>query len=274
MHLPYKIMLLLLLACISACTTPPVNHSFSVSIRDANADLKRMKSDPRPLPRPLLILSGISEPGIAPLMLSDSFEKTSDDHRIISVTFPILANMEECRQIVIHTVEKNFPCDDPSFTTEVDVIGLSMGGVIGRFSASTIPLAYPSASHKKLRIHRLFTIGSPHRGANLADLPPLNSQHIDLRKDSDFIKRLNTPGVDGAGPGGYRIVAYCRLEDGIVGAANSAPPHQTPRWVHRPFFEPGHVGSMFDVRIIADIARQLRNEEPWSHDPPQPLPAT
>ena len=58
----------------------------------------------------------------------------------------------------------------------------------------------------------------------------------------------------------------------MVSEENTAPYNQQTRWVSRPAFGFGHFGAMTDARIIADIARRLRNEEPWSQDPPEPLP--
>ncbi|MDX1563978.1 MAG: hypothetical protein R3236_01175 [Phycisphaeraceae bacterium] len=49
-----------------------------------------------------------------------------------------------------------------------------------------------------MKIARLFTLSSPHRGAQMAAIPPLTAQHLDLRIGGRFIENLNAPGRDGS----------------------------------------------------------------------------
>jgi hypothetical protein len=63
-----------------------------------------------------------------------------------------------------------------------------------------------------------------------------------------------------------------RLGDIIVGAPNAAPEGLTPRWLPGEPLQDSHIGAMLDKRIIADVARRLRGEQPLTSDPPQPLP--
>ncbi len=64
---------------------------------------------------------------------------------------------------VIDAVDQKFPSSDPEVTTEVDVIGYSMGGLAARYAA--MPATAVNLSKRRLQIGRLFTISSPHRGA-------------------------------------------------------------------------------------------------------------
>jgi len=77
----------------------------------------------------------------------------------------------------------------PACTSEVDVIGVSMGGVVGRCAAAPPPAGRLG---KRLKIARLFTISSPHRGAVMASLlPPLIGPiQLELRKESTFLRAL------------------------------------------------------------------------------------
>ena len=262
-------------ASVAACAPTVANKSFPLTIEQARSDLWRIKADPISLARPLVIISGYADPGVSPALLSREFRQITGDDRIATVVLPPWVTMDECRRLVVREVERRFPSQDPKHTVEVDVIGLSMGGVVARYAASDLAPAEPEAVRgKRLRPKRLFTIGSPHRGADLAALPALTKQHAALRGDSEFLTRLNAPGADGSGPLTYEIVAYTRLEDGIVGEHNTAPPNQVARWVPRPPLETGHYGSMHDPRITADIARWLRNEQPWAKAPLEPLPTS
>ena len=100
-------------------------------------------------------------------------------------------------------------------------------------------------------------------------MPAVTRQHRDLRANFAFLGRLNTDG----GGSACQIVAYVPLHDAIVGGRNTAPPGQVVRWVPRPVLGLSHIGATTEPRILADIARRLRNEPPWSTDPPEPLPA-
>ena len=115
---------------------------------------------------------------------------------------------------------------------------------------------------------RLFTISTPHRGADLAALPTWDARQIDMRAGSDLLRQL-----DAALPTTrYSVYPYVRLGDVLVGAANTAPPGTTPWWVANQPLSLPHAGAYTDPRIVADIARRLRHEPPFTTDPPAPLP--
>ena len=246
------------------------NASFSVSNEQAQRVLKGMRAEPKPLERPLVVLAGFCDPGIATTHLTKEFRRLTGDRRVIGVTFLWCGDFDACRKQVIAAVDKAFPNDDPTWTAEVDVVGVSMGGLVGRYAA-VAPTADPDA--RRLRMARLFTIGTPHRGAALAIMPTLHQLQIDMRADSRFLRRLGAAeSTDDMAPA-YRVLPYVRLGDSIVGAQNSAPHGMTPYWVPGEMFQDSHIMAMLDARIIADVARRLRGEEPFAQDPPQPLPS-
>jgi pimeloyl-ACP methyl ester carboxylesterase len=201
--------------------------------------------------------------------LTKEFRRLTGDRRVIGVSFLWCGDFDACRRDVIAAVDKAFPSDDPNWTTEVDVVGVSMGGLVGRYAAVT-PAADPDA--RRLRMARLFTIGTPHRGAALAVLPTLHQLQIDMRADSRFLRRLDAAESGDDTAPSYQVVPYVRLGDSIVGAANSAPFGMTPYWVPGEAFQDSHMMAITDARIIADMARRLRGETPLAQDPPQPLP--
>ncbi len=123
---------------------------------------------------------------------------------------------------------------------------------------------------RRLRIARLFTIASPLSGASLAKVGHLNQLHIDLRPGSEFIKYIDS----NSAPAAYELYAYARLHDHLVGEEYSAPAGQNPLWLAGLPLEDAHLGAVCDVRILADIGRRLRYEQPFSKEPITPLPPT
>jgi pimeloyl-ACP methyl ester carboxylesterase len=262
------------LACIALVVTTiaggcaarrGANPSFNVTADEAQRALREMERSPRPLSRPVVVLDGMGPP-LAASHLAGVLRRVTGDDRIVSVQFAFCGSLDACRRRAVAAVEKQFPSDDPNWTTEVDVIGISMGGVVGRNAAA--PLA-EGQTGKRLKVARLFTISSPHRGALMAALPPLiGPLQLELRQDSRFLRSLSEREDRRA----YELVSYARLGDWVVGDANTAPEGVQPHWVPTPPLQDAHLLAFSDARIVADIARRLRDEPPFATDPPVPLP--
>ena len=275
-----------------------VNRSFAVRSPDAQAALAEMADDREPLARPVVVLGGYSDPGIAAPRLAAELRKVLAERegaRVITVSFPFCVSFDQCRDRVIRAVDKLFPNpDDPTKTAEVDVIGISMGGLVARHAAA--PEGGGTEGARRLNVRRLFTVSSPHRGARLAALPTFSFGRLqgDMRAGSDFLTALDerecaaalaasaARAEDGVGGGppdpfayiDYELYPYVRLGDGIVGPENAAPAGMTPIWVPSLPLQDPHILASSDARIIADIARHLRDEPPFATYPPQPLPGT
>ena len=132
-----------------------------------------------------------------------------------------------------------------------------MGGLVARYAA--LPTD-PDAGHpRRLRVRRLFTIATPHNGAQLAPLGGLVSATArQMRHGSDFLERLNAALPDAE----YDLIPYVRLGDFTVGPPWAAPPGRTPYWVsNRPLQLP-HVMAFLDARFRADIVARLRGDQP------------
>jgi pimeloyl-ACP methyl ester carboxylesterase len=258
--------LTLLLAACSA--DRPLNPSFPLTVARADEAYQQMKEHPKPLERPLVIALGFADPGVGGATLTSRLLRVLKMHdeekpRFAKVVFWSDATFDACRRRLIARIEQAWPCDDAEFTTEVDVIGISMGGLVARYAAMP-----RNDGGKRLRIRQLFTISTPHRGAAMATLPSLDRRVIDMRADSPFLHSLSeaSSSVD------YELIPYVRLDDAIVGAVNAAPPGQGPWWIANIPGQPAHLLASSDPRIVADIARRLRNEQPFTTDPPAPLP--
>ena len=256
-----------LVALLMGCAgTGAENPSFDVSVSEAREALQKMEAEPAQLERPVVVLAGLFDPGIASWNLARQLRNLTGDDRIISVAFPLTWNFDACRERAIASVEEAFPSEDAAWTTEVDVVGISMGGLVARYAA--MEREEQDEPARRLRIARLFTIGTPHQGAALAAAPTLDARQRAMRKDSDFLKELNERHEDTE----YQLYPYVRLGDRMVGAENAAPPGETPWWVPARFLQPDHLTAAMDPRIIADIARRLRGEFPFTSEPREPLP--
>jgi hypothetical protein len=254
------ILAVLLLCPIGGCG--PRNPSFPLSANQANIELSQMRRDPKPLERPLIIVAGYGDPGFADAHLAEKMGPCLDDDRIARVSFSGAETFDDCRRMLIESVDAQFPGTDPARTVEVDVVANSMGGVIARYAAD------PSVGDRYLWVARLFTISAPHRGAQMANVPFANELVVDMRPGSEFLEGLNERNRDPD----YELIPYARIGDTWVGEENTAPPGEVPWWVPNRAFEPAHLTAYGDPRIIADILRRLRGETPYTTEPRAPWP--
>lgn len=239
-----------------------VNPSFSVSPDDAEQAIAAMRADPKPQARPLVIVGGFADPGIGPWRVAMDYTKPFESPRVITVTSTFGSDMLDCRRRMIEAVDKAYPTDDPNETVEVDVIGLSMGGLVARYAAA------PAAGERRLRVARLFTISSPHAGAVLARVPTWDQKVLQMREGSAFLSELSK--LDESAT--YELFCYTRLRDSTVGEHLAAPPGRIAWWVDTPPAHSAHVGAALDPRIEADILRRLRNEPAYATLPAAALP--
>ncbi len=260
---------MLAIALVGGCSADrPLNPLFPLTLGEAKAALHLMRSEPRPLERPVVVAGGIHDPGFVAQGIARTLRQvTQQDEMVISVSFfgHGAGTFDECRERLVDAVDRAFPTDDPHLTVEVDVIGSSMGGIVARHAARR-----RDDGGKRLRIRRLFTISTPHQGATMAALPTLDQRQIDMRPGSAFLAALNAE----PHAADYDLHPYTRLGDLIVGPERSAPPGLHPRWVANLPLSFSHLGASHDPRILADIARRLRGERPFSSRPQAVTPET
>lgn len=252
----------LLAGCVS---TGPANPSFQLTVDQGRAALRDMAASVRPLDRPLLVVSGYMDSHASDLQRI--FLDCTGDSRVIPVSLGAPGSLAECRRKIIDAVQQACPSTDPDWTVEVDVVGVSLGGLAARYAAA----CSDEPTGPRLRIARLFTIASPHQGAVIAKNYLGSRQHLwrDLRPGSDVLQWL----ADCDRSATYVLYPYARRHDGIVGDSYTAPRGQTPIWVPALPFREGHDDVWNDARILADIARRLRGETPFAATPASPLPS-
>ncbi|MEX1016014.1 MAG: hypothetical protein WDZ31_04640 [Phycisphaeraceae bacterium] len=255
-----------LMLAVAGCTTyGPANPSFDLDVRDAWHALDAMADQPRPAPRPVIVLAGWFDPGYAVGRLEQMLAEAVGEGSFVTVHFAAASDFDACRQRVIDAIDAAYPSDDPIWTTEVDVVAVSMGGLVARYAAADPARGQPV---RRLRIARLFTISTPHRGADFADLPAADPRQRAMRPGSAFLQQLARAREDAR----YELYPYVRLGDAIVGEPNAAPARDVPWWLPNRRLEFAHVMAYRDPRIVADIARRLRDEPAFAHNPRHPLP--
>lgn len=247
------------LALASCVTTPcPPNPSFPVSDTDAAVDLDRMSAQPVAVDRPVVFVAGIGEPGISSGSIMSTIERTIAGP-MAEVHFFDEATFDGARQKLLKEVATAFGTDIDHIP-EVDVVAFSMGGLVARHAAIPDPVG------RRLRVRRMFTICTPHEGARMGAFPIGTPQSDDMNQTSDFLEHLRCEKRP------YAMVCYARLDDATVGEEFAAPAGEALWWVPTPNGEYSHMHAFTDRRILADIARRLRGEAPFSTLPAAPLP--
>lgn len=252
---------------LAGCFTIHVdNPSFPATSREIDAEHKRMRAEPVGLERPVIVLSGYRSPSPVVNRLAERIRRLTgaERERIATLAYIWSGTVEGPARKAVARVEEQWPSDDPEWTTEVDVVAISMGGLVARLAAAD-PELRGEPGGKRLRIRTLYTLASPHRGARLADWIRLDSAGCSMKPGSAFLASLDEAFGDRA----YEVVPYAVLRDGWVGARHASPVGQEPIWVSGRFVMSHHMVS-FNRRIQADLARRLRGEEPLGlpNEPP------
>jgi len=258
-------MVLVLTALVfsTGCAAPAPDVAFDISQREALEALKQMRKNPLPLERPLIISGGYLDPGTSTHRVIERFKRlTSTPELVYGTPYFSVGTFETARRRLIEKIESKYPSENDEWTVEVDVVGVSMGGLVARYAAMD-----NGGAHKRLKIKRLFTLATPHQGAKLAWLPPFDEKQRAMRTGSEFLCAL-----DEALPGEtYEIIPYVRLGDGVVGCDRSAPEGVRVRWIPNEPFGFSHLGVQNDPRLSVELARRIRGEPPVSGEP-SPLP--
>ncbi|MEM1422877.1 MAG: hypothetical protein AAGH64_02630 [Planctomycetota bacterium] len=218
-----------------------------ISRSDAKRELERMRADPKPPVRRVVVVPGYRSHASLGRALGDSLRSVvSVPDWVIDQAHQSSGTFEDAGARVIGAIEEAWGTLDH----EIDFVGVSMGGLLGRW------LAMPE--HGGLPIARLFTLSTPHRGANVARIAA-----------PDPAARLMVPGSDGLAmldaaleDASYEMLCYARSRDWWVGTDRLAPEGVSPVTVTPPWWEPGHFMASYDVRLIADVARHVRGEAP------------
>ncbi len=256
------------LVLIASCVhVPAQNEAYPATNAEVDATIERLEAEPVGLPRPVIVLSGYRSPRTTASTLAERIVDLTgaDPDQVRVLSYPFATTIEDPAQRLVTLVQEAFPSDDSKLTTEVDVVAISMGGLVARLAADE-PEHRGRPDGKQLNIARLFTLGTPHDGARLAQLIRLDPASRNMEPGSAFIEALN----DRADFEGYELTCYAVLHDRWVGATRSAPPGREPIWVPGRLVLSHHLISLED-RILADLALRLRGETPLASpsEPPR-----
>ena len=252
--------MLALASIIGGCAFP-IQPGFPISEHEAHLARRAMEHDHKPLERPLVVLGGYRAPyHVQVRVLTGRMVAMTSGVRAdaLGVAFFFDGSIEESADWAVRKIEERWPSDDPERTVEVDVVGISMGGLVARRAWASGGRA-DGSTRKKLRIARLFTIGTPHRGACLAETLAPDKPARQMRAGSQLLTALDLADADRD----YELICYARTNDEIVGARRCAPEGESPYWVHGPWLF-SHLTIARDWRIAVDIARRLRGEAPFA----------
>jgi pimeloyl-ACP methyl ester carboxylesterase len=231
------------------------NPSFSLTHRAAQAALREMRTRPKPLARPLLLLSGLVDANLGPHLIKLRIGRCfTDPQRIGFVHFYGCSTIAQARQRVIDAAHR-------LGGGSVDLLGHSFGALLGVHVATRIEDRPPP-----LDVRRIFSLAGPMTGARFAKLPALLDFQREMRPGSAFYRELWSKTCDA------EIVPYTRLHDWFVGEEHTAPPGRVAWWLDKSPLETAHVQIVLDGRVLADVARRLRGETPFTTNPPAALP--
>ena len=241
--------------CGSVELANPAYPLTNAEVRDELAALKC--AEPITLDRPVVVLAGYRGVPSMTKRLADHLALYTGAPRdqFFPISYTFGSNMDNIAELIVARVDRHWPSDDPTQTIEVDVVGISMGGLMGRYTA--MPAGERVFEGKRLNIRRLYTLASPHGGALLADKIALDKAAKDMKTGSEFLTALDAA-LERAD---YELVPYAVLNDDWVGATRAAPPGLEPIWSpgRRAF---SHFNVSDDPRILLDLALRLRGDTP------------
>lgn len=236
------------------------NPGFHLSREALGEEMRRLRESPQPLARPVVVLSGWRSPAMVSRAIVDRLcLLTSGQFKdFLPFWYPLKGDIDAVAEHVRNALAARLARNAGAQVTEVDVVAHSMGGLVARLIAA-------DETHTP-RIVRLFTLGTPHRGARLAQGVTIDSAGRAMRPGSEFLASLD----ERLAHAKFELVPYAHLRDRWVGARNSAPHGRTPVWTGGTRFF-SHFSVTEDRLILADIARRLRGEVPLAAiDQPEP----
>lgn len=224
---------------------------------------RRLRDEAPELPRPVVILAGWRAPALSPWRLEDRLRRLLPRGRFLSIAYPLASSVQAAADAVVARLERAKAARSSEGTLEIDVVAISMGGLVARWM-----LAEPPRALAPWRLPRLFTLATPHRGAKLANYVRLDEASRQMRPGSDFLDRLHAaPLADTS------LTCYAMLRDWWVGARNAAPPDRAPLWIdagHPLERALSHFLIVQNRAVTLDLALRLAGQPPLAAegDPP------
>ncbi|MBX3363500.1 MAG: hypothetical protein KF866_01935 [Phycisphaeraceae bacterium] len=238
------------------------NPLFQISPEKLAHEISRLRSDPQPLRRPVVVLAGWRSPMLVSLALSERLSRLTSGNPsdFLALAYPWKGCIEAVVRHVALEIASRFPGSSTDETSEIDIVAHSMGGLVARAASAGMVAPAP-----RVRIARLFTLGTPHRGAKLARAIAPDAASRAMKPGSAWLASLDAHHTEAT----YELVCYAHLNDRWVGARNTAPPGRDPIWTAGTMAF-SHFSVTEDRQILVDIARRLRGEPPLAEGPSPP----
>lgn len=242
-----------------------INTDFPLTRREALAEHARLRASPARLERPVLILGGWRAPRLSAFGLERTLKPLTSgrDEDFLTVTYPLAGSVESAWSRAESALLDRFGPEGPGLGSPIDVVGISMGGLVAKLAAMEPEhrraLGFGRSGERRLHVHRLFTLATPHQGARLARVFRFDDATRLMRPGSAPLAALNRS------PAAQRLVPYVLLGDWWVGTPRTAPEGQVPIWIAGQTLGERALAHFLINRnpaIIADVARRLRGEEP------------
>lgn len=234
-----------------------------MTIEGAHASLAQLASQPVRLARPVLVLDGWHGPWLLSQRLARRLSRATSatPGDFLAVGYPWAFSVDAAAQHAIRRLSSRGWLD-----REIDIIGLSMGGLVARAIAAGLPSV---GSAGRVRAVRVFTVASPHRGAIFADRATIDPASAQMKAGSAFLSSLDAA----LSARTYELRCYAVLRDWLVGATRTAPDGMHPVWVDLPGWRRAisHFAGPYDPRLVVEIARALRGEPPSGAPSPPPM---
>ena len=258
-----------LFAALSQVFIPVSNPAFPLTHSEARTEIAAMRASQVGLDRPVVIVTGWRSPPTNGEGLARQIRRATgaEDDELLIWSDAFAGDINVAAGDLVALVEATWPSDPEEATTiEVDVIAISMGGLVSRTAARRSETRGGAPSAKRLAIRNLYTFGSPHDGARLSQLIRVDTASAQMKPGSDFMASLNAGFEDAA----YTLTPYAALHDRWVGATRSAPPGLDPIWVSGRVVLSHHLITG-DPRLVADLLRRLRGEDAYgsASEPPR-----
>lgn len=249
----------------------PANPLFPSDDASVAAALRRLATAVQPgaapacrrLPRPLLVLAGYRAPRWQATNLAAAMTRLTGaaDADVLCASYTWTGDLDSIIARVARAAAARWPAQNGTATAPIDVIGVSMGGLVARAAAAAPPEGTPA--RPRLSISRLFTLATPHLGASLAWRVRVDSASRCMAPGSAWLGWLD------AQPRDYELVPYAVLRDHMVGATNAAPRGLAPVWVPGPRGVSHQIVS-YHPAILADLALRLIGLPPLATGPSAP----
>lgn len=255
-------------AAIPAChKVGPENPRVRLSDPEINLLRAQLRANPVPLERPVVVLTGLWDPSVGAEDIAHTLAQLTtgniDDFLMFKPRTPI--SFDEAALELSDTVNEWLNEGQPAAETpEVDVVALSLGGLVARHAT------IPTVRRVRLDASRIFTLAAPHTGAHFAeDFGWVDELIADMKPGSPYLHWLNT-----TDPESYELFPYAVKNDPVVGEEFTVPPSWPgePMWVRGRFWS-SHQFLHRDEVILTDIALRLRGEEPLFGPETTPTPA-